>query len=409
MHRKRKKYLVIILLFFLVFYLLPNLVNFRERSHFSDSRRLQAAKQAVTQGYITVIPGGYYSRGKVYKWFFGEKNRDLWNTAVTVPVFSYREVKGGLKPYDIGGSQQTVSIRLVDSLGRHWVLRSVNKDQQNVLPWWLRRSILRPVFRDQVSSMNPYGARVVAALSDRLALPHLNPEIYWVPFEPRFGKYNERMAGRLVYLEEYLDSTWQNEPRYGSPHKVLDHEDLEEIKPGEGITFDTLLYLKTRLFDMLINDWDRHKGQWRFALVTENERKILKPVAKDRDMAFYVFDEGVVNNIALRSNEKFQSYRGKFGRISGLVKQSREMDKRFLKNIPLEIFLRTADEIRSQLSPQSISAAFRQYPPVIYQRYGRPHEAILQSRLTQLRYVAAEFHDIISGNQAEAPTKSSME
>lgn len=373
-------------------------MNFREQKFFSEKNRLALARENSkdNKSFIKIIPGEYYKSGELYNWFFGEKYRELWTLPETFKVFNYDTVKGGLVPFEAGGSQQTISIRLRDTSGRSWVLRSVNKDQQNALPWWLRPSIVRSVFRDQVAAMNPYGAKVVASLAGALQLPHLNPEMYWMPYVEKHGDYNERIAGRLVNLEEYLDSTWQHDSSFGSPTKLLSTDDLEEIQKNHQLEIDTVLYLKTRLFDMLINDWDRHKDQWKWALVAKQGRKIYQPIARDRDMAFYIFDEGVVSRLAIGANNKFQSFRKEFDDVSGLMKQSKKMDKKILKGVPQQTFTALAKEMQSQLTQQAITNAFSEYPASAHQKFGKLHEEILRSRLTQLQAVAMEFYRLIN-------------
>lgn len=398
MSRKRRKYLYIIGGFFLVFYILPNVINFRERRFFSDNNRLDHARELTKQkrDSVSVIPGGYYDRSQLYTYFFGEKNRELWTIPATVKVFNYDTINGGLTPYEVGGSQQTISIRVRDRTGKNWSLRSVNKDQMNVLPWWLRASLLRPVFRDQVSAMNPYGAKVVASLAATVGLPHTNPEMYWMPYVEHHKKYNERIAGRLVYLEQHLDSSWTNTPAFFNATELIETDEMEE-KHGSGkIAIDTFLYLKTRLFDMLINDWDRHEGQWIWALTENGGRKMFHPIAKDRDIAFYVFDEGIINQLALQANEKFQSFRKEFGNIKGLMHQSKKLDKQILAGIPKQNFIAMAEEMKRSLSDASIRSAFNQYPPAVYAKFGQLHESILTNRLTQLPTVAETFHSLVN-------------
>lgn len=394
--RKRRKYLYFIIILLLVFYILPNILNFRERRFFSDNKRLSAAKELSTQftDSIQVIPGEYYRRNKAYTYFFGVKNREMWTTPVYFKIFNYDTVKGGLKPFEIGGSQQTISIRMKDSSGRHWVLRSINKDQKKVLRWWLQPSVIRPVFRDQVSAMNPYGAKVVASLSQVLVLPHTNPETFWMPYAEKHTTYNERIGGRVVYLEEYIDSTWSS--AYFNAINIVRSDEMLQQTNREKIMIDTLLYLRIRLFDILISDWDRHPDQWRWALSDTGGKKIFHPVPRDRDMAFYVFDEGIINKLAVRVREKLQSFRKEFGSIKGLMLQSEEMDKKILKGVHKQQFLSVADDIRSKLTADKISTAFKQYPLVIYRQTGPQHEAILTARLLQLNSAAEQFYQLIN-------------
>ena len=50
-------------------------------------------------------------------------------------------------------------------------------------------------------------------------------------------------------------------------------------------------FLKARLFDMMIGDWDRHRRQWRWAKF--ERRAGWQPIPEDRDTAFSRY-EGVI-------------------------------------------------------------------------------------------------------------------
>jgi hypothetical protein len=393
----KRKYVYGITGFLLLAFVLPNTINFRERNAFSDDVRLKQARSLSPVGdSITVVAGDYYKRSSFYTFFLGKKNRELWTTPVKTKVLDLDSVHGGLVPYAIGGSQQTISVRLSDSVGRHWVLRSVNKDQENALPGLLKYSLLRSMFRDQVAAMNPYAPLVVAELAGAANLPHCSPTLLWVPYNEKYGTYNQRMAGRMVYLEEQLDSTWK---QFNQLNNVIDIFDtngmlLSEVKQKTGI--DTLLYLKTRLFDMLICDWDRHSDQWRWALIQENGKRVFKPIAKDRDMSFYIFDEGVFSQLTLAVNSKFQSFRKEYKNVHGLTKQARNIDTKILRGIPQSQFITQAKEIQSQLGYAVIEKSFQQYPTPIYAKVGKLHRDILQSRLDKLTVAAEQFYQLIN-------------
>jgi len=378
-----------------MFFVLPNMINFRERKFFSDDLRLETARKITSQhsDTVKVVPGEYYKRGELHQFFFGKKNRDIWSELIEIKACNLDSLKGGLIPYDIGGSQQTISVRLKDAAGRHWVLRSVNKDQQNALPELLRHSALRFMFRDQVASMNPYAPLVVANLAQSAQLPHCNPELFWFPYNEKYGSYNNKMAGRIVYLEEHLDTTWNHHQFFGNAIDIINTEDMLK---RQDIPVDTMLYLKTRLFDMLICDWDRHEEQWRWALVDSGGKKCFIPIAKDRDMAMYVFDEGLLSHITLAFNNKFQSFREDVSSVDGLMHQSKTIDKKILDGVLQSTYIAAANELQKQLTESAINEAFQQYPPEIRKQFATEHQRILSSRLAQLKDVAITFCKLVN-------------
>jgi hypothetical protein len=381
-----------------VVFVLPNTTNFKERRAFSDKRRLEMAMSMYhvdkVQDSVTVKAGAYYHRGKFSSLFLGQKQRKLWTTPVEVRVFRYDEMKGGVKPTEFGGGQQTISIKLEDSQERTWALRSVNKDQKSVLPGVLRITFMRFLTRDQLAAANPYGQLVLPVLANAVGIHHTTPELVFVPYEDKHKEFNARMAGRLAYIEENLNSSWKNRQRFGSAKDIVNTDEMREMQQKEPIPIDTMLYLKTRLFDMLISDWDRHSGNWEWALTTENGQKIFEPIPKDRDNAFYQFDEGLLSHFTLIFTSKLQSYRKNFGKVSGLMHQSRDLDFEILSGVDRKDFSIAAEQIQKTLTDEVITKAFSQYPPEIRNLVAAEHAEILNARLRQLPEVALRFYEL---------------
>ncbi len=66
------------------------------------------------------------------------------------------------------------------------------------------------------------------------------------------------------------------------------------------ILLDEASYIRARLFDMLIGDWDRHEDQWRWASFKENGKTIYRPIPRDRDQAFSIMADGALLNFATK-------------------------------------------------------------------------------------------------------------
>lgn len=385
--------------FLVIVFVIPNATNFKERRAFSDRLRIENAMTAYDirsiADSVIVVPGSYYKRGKFATLFLGEKQRDLWTTPVKVKVFDYEETKGGLEPLEFGGGQQTISIKMEDKEGKKWALRSVNKDQKYVLSKFMRLTFMRYLFRDQLASANPYGQLVVPVMSEAIGIHYTQPQLVFVPYDERYGEFNQRMAGRLAYLEENLNSSWKKRERFGEPDDIVNTEEMMEMQQEERIPIDTLLYLKSRLFDMLVSDWDRHEGNWEWALSDNESGKVFEPIPKDRDNVFYQFDEGLLSHVTLLFTDKLQSFRKDFGSVAGLMHQSLDLDRRMLKYADKADYERMAGEIQEALTDEVISTAFSRYPPNVPDNVVAEHKDILKTRLKALPQVAVKFHDLV--------------
>lgn len=387
------------IIFILLVFLLPNIFNAREREAFSEGLRLENAKKNYNfeelPDSVVVSAGEYYKRSGFHITLFGEKYRRLWETPVKIKVLDVGSLHGGLKGEKLGGGQQTIGLDMISDEGYAYDLRSVNKDQSKALPGWLQYSYARVMFRDQVAALNPYSSLVIPGLAEALGIMHTNPAMVFVPYdESMVEEYARTMAGRVAIVEEKPDETWINSSVFNNAKAIVGTEKMMKKTKSEKIGVDTTMYIRCRLFDILISDWDRHEGQWEWALVEKVGKEIFQPIPKDRDMAFYKFNEGVLSSLALIVNPKFQSFTKEYENVAALTSNSQELDEAILAPVnDVSLFLKEADFIMDNLSDEVIRKAFKRYPPEIFALVGAEHIEILKSRRDQLREAAGEFYD----------------
>src|SRR5215217_4561177 len=84
-----------------------------------------AFSQGVGDSIRAAIAPEYNDVSGLHRLFFGKSYRRLWAAPVHLRVLHLQSEKGGLRIIQRGGGLQTRSLRLKDSSGREWVLRSV--------------------------------------------------------------------------------------------------------------------------------------------------------------------------------------------------------------------------------------------------------------------------------------------
>src|SRR5678816_534755 len=167
---------------------------------------------------------------------------------------------GGLTPMKMGGGLQTKSLRLEGADGKEYVLRSVNKDPSKAIVAELKGTFAEDVVQDQISSANPFAPMVVASLAETAGILHSNPRLVFVPKTTRLGEFENTFGESLCLLEERPSG------EFGNSKNVVNSEKLfEKIFTNSSHQVDEKSFLKARLFDMLIGDWDRHEDQWLWA------------------------------------------------------------------------------------------------------------------------------------------------
>ncbi|MES2419307.1 MAG: BamA/TamA family outer membrane protein [Bacteroidota bacterium] len=271
---------------------------------------------------ITVkVHPSYDSVGKFHRFLFGENYRKDYAMPTKFPVLRISEIAGGLTPTQLGGGNQSKSLRLKDKSGKEWVLRSVEKYAEVLLPQGLRETFAKDIVRDNMSAQHPFGSLVVPTLANAVNVPHSNPVIGWVSPDANLGDYLTAFANTLCLLEE-------REPIGDSDNTAKMFKKLDADNDN---TYDGALMLRARALDVLIGDWDRHEDQWRWKPEKEKKGDRYLAVPRDRDMVFYSTD-GFIQRYAQGSSllPMMQGYERNIKKIDWFLWEGRAMNSRLM-------------------------------------------------------------------------------
>ena len=325
----------------------------------------------------------------------GEQYREAWAASITVPIVYLDTLKGGLKIIEQGGGKQTHSLELEDNLGIRYTLRSVSKNPEPLVPDVAVDLHLENIIIDGISAQHPYAALVVANLSDAAKVLHTQPNIVFVPKQPKLGKFNDKFGNRLFLFEYESEGKvdWTGLPRV---IEIVDTEDLQEfrITHGEAFTIDRNALIRARLFDLLIGDWDRHAKQWGWAIQKNEAIYTAIPVAADRDNAFFdqdgIIPKLIANNLTY---PEIQDFNETINNLEGLIS---DFDEYFLRQATLQTFELEATKLQELLSDSEIERAFRIWPKSIDDLNGEEIRKKLKARRDDLNSYASQFHTILS-------------
>ncbi|WP_169788175.1 BamA/TamA family outer membrane protein [Rufibacter tibetensis] len=351
-------------------------------------------------GQKASLPASQVYKGSGFReWLLGENYRPEWQTPVSLPVFDIGTQNGGLKVVQRGGGFQTVSLRLEDSTGRQYVLRSVEKYPDAALPRILRQTLAADVVKDQISASHPYGALVVPALAGAVGVYHTNPKYFVIPDDPRFGRYLKGFANTIGMFEERPDEDMSDMASFGNSKNVVGTDKvLENTREDQNDEVDQLSVLRSRLLDFFVADWDRHDDQWRWAeFKKDGKGKLYKPIPRDRDQAFFV-NQGVIPNIASRRwiLPKVQGFDESLRDIKGFNFNNRYFDRYFLTELEREDWVAMADSVRAGLTDEAIEKAVRQLPQEIQQVSGARLANTLKARRAYIKRDAEDYYEFLA-------------
>ena len=239
----------------------------------------------------TVIAGPDYAAGGLHRWLFGKHYRTLWTTPIRVEVLDLGTFAGGLTPLNQGGGLQTQVLRFSGADGKEYAFRSVNKDASKLLPPDLRETFAARVAQDQVSAAHPAGVVVAARLAGAAGVRHSDPTLVYLPDDPRLGEFRSEFAGVVGFIEEQPDDNKDPSVTLAGALDIVSTDSLYKIiEMKEGNYVDSEQFLRARLLDLFLGDWDRPRDRWRWAKVTDGDGFLWVPIPRDRDQAFVLFD-----------------------------------------------------------------------------------------------------------------------
>jgi hypothetical protein len=145
---------------------------------------------------------GFDGVSKWHRFFFGENYRKEWSADTKLPVIHLSSFRGGLVAVRQGGGNQTRSLRLRDKNGMEWVLRSVEKYPDAILPDELKETFISDIVTDAMSAQHPYSALDVPPIANAAGVPHAHPVIGIIAPDIVLGTYAKTFEGQICLLEE---------------------------------------------------------------------------------------------------------------------------------------------------------------------------------------------------------------
>ncbi|MHB1179973.1 MAG: BamA/TamA family outer membrane protein [Daejeonella sp.] len=317
----------------------------------------------------------YDSVSGIHRKVFGENYRKEWAANTRLPVIKISGIRGGLTPAKLGGGHQSHSLRLEESSGKEWILRSVEKYSEGLAPELVKGSLYEKWIDDNFSAQHPYSALIVPVLADALRIPHTNPVIGWVAPDKALGKFAEQFAGTICLLEE-------RDPEGDSDNTI---KMLAELDEDNDHKIDSSAFFRARLLDLLIADWGRHEDQWRWVDTKKGDGKDYLAIPRDRDQVLYV-NEGILPKaVASVSPLSFlEGFNSSYKDPNAFFINGRKLNQQFLNQYSYEEWMQMTRDAVSALPDDILKRAVQQLPLTSYALKGDLIFSKLQGRRDNL-------------------------
>ncbi|MGH7516138.1 MAG: hypothetical protein ACREOC_01530 [Gemmatimonadales bacterium] len=326
------------------------------------------------------------------RFLLGGGYRKLWETPIQVPVLDLRRFAGGLRAVERSGSRQTKGLKLVAADGREFRFRSVDKDPTRNVPDSLLTPTVSAVLDDQNSALHPAAAVTAAALASAAGIAHTAPIMVVLPNDARLGEFRKEFAGVLGTLEMYPEEGPGNRPGFMRYVDVVDTEKLAvRLNASADDRVDGRAYLAARLFDMLINDWDRHPGQWRWGTRDRTPPRTWVAVPLDRDRAFSDYGGALLRVARIRAS-KLAAF-DENPSVAGLTGSAEELDRRLLAGVERPVWDSVAAALQARLSDAAIAASVARMPASYRSLSAESMKHRLRHRRDKLPAIATKYYE----------------
>ncbi|MEO9893822.1 ShlB/FhaC/HecB family hemolysin secretion/activation protein [Aurantibacter sp.] len=381
---------------------------------FSEKSFKESYKKVSSNSVIDSVYGAEkkMKRSKFFKFLWGERYRDYFHTAVTAPIAYLDTLHGGLKFTKKGGGHQSYSIRLEDQNQREFAMRSLRKDPLKYLKFSVRGvayteddymgTLPEKLISDFFTTAHPYMQLIINPMAKAVDVNHANTQLFYIPKQSELKRLNDEFGNELYFIEQRPSDEQLNFKGYrrtiDEKGKITEFESttdmLEKIKSDESYSVDQQSYVRARVFDMLLGDWDRHQDQWRWAeYETPDGEKEFMPVPRDRDNAFPRFDGAAVDIIQwfIPITRQWQSYGPTIKNTKWLNYNGSRLDKALLTKYDADGWVQEAKYIQDNLSVEQIDKAFLRLPKEVQDSTANYIKYSLKQRLKNLHVYAKEY------------------
>ena len=349
-------------------------------------------------------------KSSAYQFLWGKRYRESYGIPVTAETADLETLFGGLKPIRKGGGNQSKTLRLETKDGKQYVMRAVKKNATQYLQSLLfKDQYIEPQFKntateklvmDVFTGSYPFAPLVIPALSDPIGIYHLNPKLYYIPKQKALAEYNSEFGDELYIIEEQASEGNLALKEKNFTGNIISTTDvLKKLHSDESFAIDEPVYIRSRLFDMLINDWDRHQDQWRWLEFKENGKTIYKALPRDRDQSFSKMSNGLIMGAATEffpAAELLKKYNADLKNVKGFNVEPYPLDMALIRTSDKKVWDEQVRLIQNNLTDEVIEKAFNQIPKEAQNESVAFIKKTLKARKENLQKISDDYFKVIN-------------
>lgn len=347
------------------------------------------------------------NRSDFFASVWGKHYRTLYSTKIKAEVATLDTLYGGVEIVRKGGGNQTRSLRLRAKDGREFSMRALKKSATQYLQSVVfkntyieddfQQTEVENLVLDFYTAAHPFAYATVPKLSRAVDVFYNNSELLYIPKQKYLGNFNADFGDELYLIEERQES---NMAHYANTDAIESSMDIiAKVRKDEKYKIDETAYIRARLFDMLIGDWDRHQDQWRWAQFDQdNGDKLYKPIPRDRDQVFSNFDGALLDIMKLISpaTKQLQVYDSTLTDIKWMNSAGIKLDRMLVQKSEKDVWLQQAEFLQNNLTDAVIDDAFNDVPAEVRDESLFEIKQKLKGRRANIKDIAERYYDYLN-------------
>ena len=349
-----------------------------------------------------------------FKTVWGAKYKDAYSQPVTAQVASLDTLYGGLRVIQESKGTDYNSLLLTDKNGNRYRMRAMGKNALQISrklvfedndnkPADAEKADVPTVKGQSVNfytATHPYAIMAIPDMAQAINIFYTTPQLYYVPKQKRLGDYNKNFGNDLYLISIEPSEKSEGGGLFKYPDDVETTDDiLIKLRKTNNVQVDEENYIKSRLFDMLIGDWDREPNHWQWAeFYNRYKKNVYVPIPTNRDNAFSSFEGNIFDYTRSFFNGTLQThvYGDNLNDLEWFNKEGVILDRALLENSGRGQWKYLAKVIQDSITDAVIEKAFSNIPPEVQDESLDDIKQKLKERKKNLVDIADRYYSYLS-------------
>lgn len=342
----------------------------------------------------SVYPPSAADKSNFYNMLWGEHYRKLYSIPITVPAVSLQTLWGGMKVVEQAADFQGLLLEndraqlcLLKPLGGYTTFLESKFFQEVYNKQVFRNTYLDQFIGDAYTIINPFTFISADYLARASGLNSNNSRIFYLPGYSTTDTVADgtSIGNKLVSIIDVPDFNTR-------PNILLTGKLLDTIQVDKSYQVNQELYIRERLFDMLIGDWNKIPENWNWMAHQQGDSLTFDPIVIDRNHAFTKVDGVLFKQMLHVLGLSFiVNYEPSMKSVRKENTLGFSLDMALASQSDLSVWINQARFIRRMLTDAVIDEAFSRLPKEIEDKEIRRIGTIVKQRRDMLEEIAKGY------------------